>query len=446
MLSKHLQKMETIVMKWPLASLFGIGIVVQFFFWLVLGGEVQLFKDSSGYISLAERITSFDFLGYEFERTPGYPLLIAIFDMNFQWLVSFQILLNVLSALMLFRIAKLMLSERLSFLVALAPVFIANYIFYQQSILTETFSLFLLTSIIYLYFLGGNTVRNKLYIGLLCGGLLMTRTLFLYLAPLIVLYVLYARESKNAAKVARDIALYLGPSVFVFVCWCSFNKQHTGNFSLTPYFGINLAQTTVGFFDRYEGPHTDIKSIYVNHIVEANSSEGKRKQEAIWTAYDELIQETGLPLSELSNVLGRMSIELILENPWMYIKQVVISYTDFWKNDLYWNKAFDNTRATEVFTFWRRGNKAVQLIFNLLFLMATLYYGIRYLLQWGKSNRKIAFMILVIQGAAVLQALVVYGDNSRFSFPFYPLITLLAVYFGSEILNKRKIKPTNTKL
>lgn len=282
------------------------------------------------------------------------------------------------------------------------------------------------------------------YIGLLCSLLMFTRTMFLYLSPLVALCYVYENRANSLGFIVKRTMLLLGPTIIAFVFWCSVNKHHTGNFSLTPYFGINLAQTTVGFFDRYQGDHMEIKAIYMKHILNYETLEDKHIKNAIWASYDELLLKTGMTLPELSKVLGKMSVELILDNPWLYLKQVGISYTDFWRNDLYWLKHLDNDFLNAGFILWRRAGKGIQLVLNLLFFLATFYYGYLLVFKREKIVRTIVFIILSVQAAALLQAMVIYGDNSRFSFPFYPFITLIAVYFVLDLCKFQKLKRSNT--
>lgn len=218
------------------------------------------------------------------------------------------------------------------------------------------------------------------------------------------------------------------------------NEKENGYYALTPYLGINLAQTSVTFFDKYEGEHQKIKEIYVKHIQLSKQDATKHLKSSIWYAYDELLLETGYNLPQLSNVLAVMSKELIAQNQQLYWKQVVVSFTDFWTNDLYWMR--DDLTGVSLFFFnvWRRFCKLFQLIFNGLFLVAALITTYQFLFLKRKVPKMLTFCFSTIIFASVTQAMIIYGDNSRFSFPFYPFIVLLTVYFISQQYNYFKTR------
>ena len=58
----------------------------------------------------------------------------------------------------------------------------------------------------------------------------------------------------------------------------------------------------------------------------------------VWYAYPELLEKTGLSPPDLSNELGRISKNLFKAHPDLYLKQVAISWLEFWKGTgLIWN-------------------------------------------------------------------------------------------------------------
>ena len=85
------KKLTYFVEQWPLVSLIFTSLFAHLIFVLVLGVQPHHHADSTDYIRLAERLLSFDFQHYEFEWTPGYPLLIGLSGMNFQLLVFFSV-------------------------------------------------------------------------------------------------------------------------------------------------------------------------------------------------------------------------------------------------------------------------------------------------------------------------------------------------------------------
>ena len=423
-----------------LVSLFCLTFFAKLFSVLWLGFQVNIYNDSSDYLVLAHRLASLDFENYLFERTPTYPLLIAFTGFHLKLLIGIQYLLNTVIVYLVFKISRTILAEKKAFFVALVPLITINYYFYERAVLTEVLTLFLVVWIVYLFCVAKENYKIKLAIGILCAALMFTRTHFLFFAPAIVcVHVLY-NYNRKIKLLFVDAFLFLTPTFLCFMLWCGMNEKENGYYALTPYLGINLAQTSVTFFDKYEGEHQKIKEIYVKHIQLSKQDATKHLKSSIWYAYDELLLETGYNLPQLSNVLAVMSKELIAQNQQLYWKQVVVSFTDFWTNDLYWMR--DDLTGVSLFFFnvWRRFCKLFQLIFNGLFLVAALITTYQFLFLKRKVPKMLTFCFSTIIFASVTQAMIIYGDNSRFSFPFYPFIVLLTVYFISQQYNYFKTR------
>tara|TARA_B100000809_G_scaffold266760_2_gene331277 strand:- start:8822 stop:10159 length:1338 start_codon:yes stop_codon:yes gene_type:complete len=421
----------------PLLVLLIVTVIAHVVSVCLLGFKAVEYPDSEGYLNLARRLQNMNFYGYEFNRTPGYSLIILLLGMHLKWVILFQYFLGFFSSYLLFKITRTILeNDRLSVCTALIPCFIINYYFYERAILTETVSLFLFVLVVYLFCLKKDTVRNHLLLGVVCAFLMMTRTLFLYLAPLVTLIYIYEKRKESIVFLLKRIVIIISPTVFCFLLWSGMNKSHTGNFGLTTFFGINLAQTSVSFFDTYEGEHSKIKDIYVKHILESEIEINKNKKNAIWYAYEELLLETGYSQPELSNVLGEMSKELIVNNYDKYFQQVVVSFKDFWTNAFYWIEDSGNIYVANSFVAWRRASIAAQVLMNLIFMISFVYYGFRFFFYKSSKNRLVVFILLSVMSASVLQALIVYGDNARFLFPFSSMISLISVYFVNENYTK----------
>ena len=84
-------------------------IVVLIRLGLFLTTEPRIAPDTSGYSSLASHILKLDFSGYSGERTPGYPLIIALSRMNFKAVMIFQLLMGVIISLSLYKIILILI-------------------------------------------------------------------------------------------------------------------------------------------------------------------------------------------------------------------------------------------------------------------------------------------------------------------------------------------------
>ena len=401
----------------------------------LFGFDAVLDKDSQDYMDLAIRLQNLNFEGYQFERTPGYPLLIMLLGMNLKYVLFFQYVLSFFTSVLLYKISKSILENKI--LAMVIPVFssllITNF-FYERALLTETLSLFLFISVVYFFCVKKDSISNFTLTGILCAVLMLTRTLFVYLAPLVIFVFLIEKRKESLHYLGKRVLLLLTPTFLCFVLWCGMNKYHTGNFSMTNYFGINLAQTTVSFFDQYKGDKTKIKDIYVKYIQESDKDDSNLQKHAIWEAYEELKLETGYELPELSNVLSAMSKDLIIHNFDKYLIQIYVSLKDFWVHGFYWFHESDTMHTNKTYLSWLRTSRRVQNRLHMLFILSFVYYSFKTIFYKERKNRLITFLLLAIMTASILQAMVVYGDNARFSYPFYSMIILICVYFVKDII------------
>src|SRR5690606_36307307 len=126
----------------------------------------------------------------------------------------------------------------------------------------------------------------------------------------------------------KTVRLSLFP-VLTFYGWCSLNEKNIGHFTSYYYIGINLAQLTTSFFEKASDEDKLIRDVFVKQrdYIEENLPYYKYPMTA-WYAYDELIEETDLTRHELILEFGRISKELIRNNPELYAKQVFVSFTD----------------------------------------------------------------------------------------------------------------------
>jgi 4-amino-4-deoxy-L-arabinose transferase-like glycosyltransferase len=425
-------------------------IIVSLFFissrictYLLTSFGWNLCSDSHDYVDLAKRLLNFNLKGYWFERTPGYPLLIALANMHLYRLALIQVGLSFLTVLLFYKIAAKTVNTFQAILLAILPCVVINFHFYEIMILSENLAVFLLTSICYVFYCKEQKYISLFLIGLLSALLLLTRTIFIYITPILALVYLLENQRDSLKRKIISVLNLTIPTLIVFLLWSSLNKQHTGYFTLTNYLGINLAQTSVRFYESDSTDNSLIKKIYVKHIHIAEKDKTKEIKNAIWDAYDELLEKTRMDLPDLSNELKKKSIQLIINNKILYVKQAAISWTEFWTNKMYC--IFVDTRfmSKNLYLYWRTTSHILQLTFNFLFILATLFFSKRFLINKEKIPFQVYTSILIVILGSLLQAIIIYGDNPRFSFPYYPLIYLVVFFFFKKIINRVRNKYQN---
>ncbi len=423
-------------------------VIARTSFWL-LHGHVTLFPDSEGYVELAERIANLDLTGYDARRTLGYPSLIAIAFKNLQMVVVIQQLLGLASIFFLFDMLR---SREVPVLTCIGTSIIScslfHVLFYETVILTESFSLFLLTMTFW-YIDKKNVLTQHanatphIILSLMLALLYLTRPFFIYITLTVAFYILANKRLfalKGRASTSLTIAL---PTILAFLLWGTFNKKNTGYFGSTSFLGYNLSQTTVGFIDKASDEHRVIRDLYVKKR-DSIKLYGKEHQYpmSIWFAYDELLAATNYEHAELGHQLKQLSISLIKDHPVDYLKQVAISWKDFWKYSIHWDpNGFNNDlvkkAAIGAVLYVER---PLLLMINLVFLTLCALWSIRIFRKEESLYGLTSLVAVAILLGSLLQAMVVYGGNSRFRFPYL----LLIIYFTVSNLHLIKISRGKT--
>lgn len=171
-------------------------------------------------------------------REPGYPLFLAaiykIFGHTIRLVVFLQCLLHALTALIVYRIAGRIFSERVAFVsgvvVSLFPT-LANYPSYLMS---ETFFTFLLSASVALFItaVGGGKFRSYLCAGVLFGMLVLTKLTSLFLPFLLVGIVLAQQKRRDIGKFMARAATLLAIVVLIVSVWSLRNKHAFNTYSL----------------------------------------------------------------------------------------------------------------------------------------------------------------------------------------------------------------------
>lgn len=380
--------------------------------------HVTIFPDSEGYTLLAQLVSDLDLSGYNGQRSPGYPLLIALSGNVLSIAVALQMALGLLSAILLY---KTLLLLRFTLLGAVITTITANslvhVIFYETAILTESFTLFLITTVFYLLLSGFFSKKNwkkTLLFGFVLGWLVFTKPFYIFLP--FVIYGLYVIKNFSFRNVINSRIILLLFPLAAFLGWSAVNKANTGHFVSTTFFGFNLAQNCVYFAEKSPPEYKAISDIYVKHRNEAIEN-NRDVAMSIWYAYDELEQKTGLPFVELSDELGRYGKATMRQNPWNYIKQVGLSWSEFWKTGIYINyHDFKVPYANKaILGLWLVQDfllQALKVIFVLL-----LPYQVWQFIRTRKVTAEVIICTIVL-ATSLLQAMAAFGNNSRFSYPF----------------------------
>ncbi|MFC4673005.1 hypothetical protein [Dysgonomonas termitidis] len=384
----------------------------------ILYGHITLYPDSKDYQALAGRILNFNLAGYEGGRPPGYPLLLCLSGLSGLITVILQLIMGVFALVIAYKTLLLLnVEKRIALVVTLFGTIYLPSVFFEFAILTETFTLLVVTLIFYIFF---GIIKDKdskpesyLWLSLLCGYLVLIKMFYIYLA--ILLFIILGLHCRSLRVIVRKYVLVLLIPLLVFLGWSYVNKLNTGLFVSSTFYGFNIAQNCVWFADNTTEEYKEIGDVYVRYRYE--SPKDKEIAMTIWEAYPELKARTGLSFPDLSKKMYDYSIATIKKNPGLYLEQVLISWRDFWKTSLYWevyNFSVPESHVVVMYVCYA-GRIVLQLV-KILFVLLIPYNIIVAIRRRRLTPESIISLIVLF--ASLLQAFATYGTNSRFSYPF----------------------------
>jgi len=438
-----LKKLWILCEKYELYTVLTYSVLIRFFVFFAYDG-ITYFPDSGDYIELANLILKGDVIGYHGARTPGYSLFLALLGNNHWLVVIVQNILGLLSLYLIYDFSKQWVSVRMAVVVGLVLSSYLPFVFYDFAILTESLSAFLLVYLIWYlnkvdFFKKKNTYSVYTVIGLLSAGLFLVRPFFIYLPILMVAFILLTHFS-NIKNRMLPLLVLMGIPFLTLASWNSFNKLNTGVFMTSSYEGINLTQVGTSFYEKLPEEYKIEKEILLKHRKETIATKQDNAYPmTVWFAREELKTITGLDDLELSLRLKKMSQNLLLDNPIDYSQQAFVSFYKFFgaENTLLWNVDKFNTIYIRrgLVGLWIYGQQYLLILLNIIFLVLSFWFLFknRAFKDWGI----IQFLILTVILGAGFQAMITFGTNSRFCYPFTFLILICVIKY-LQILFKRK--------
>ena len=192
--------------------------------------------------------------------------------------------------------------------------------------------------------------------------------------------------------------------------------------------GYHLIQHTGVFFEYVPDDYAVLRDTYLK-FRDARIAEYGTQTNAIWEAIPEMQKATGESFYGLSRLVQKISMQLILEHPLLYARNVVEGWYWFWKVPVYWSvAAIDNPMLVTL----ARGLILIQrgLLFgiNMTFIFGSIALVMaKKVRQTVKVTPFIWFSIGAVWIASVLQSMLDHGDNPRFLIPMQSLVVLIVL-------------------
>jgi hypothetical protein len=440
------------------------------------------FSDTPSYRRLANTVLH-GFANYDGTRTPGYPVFLALVG-NDQRVWVVQLLMGITTTFLLFYIGwKLTDKPWFGGLIALSHTLNLGQLFFESNLLTESLTTFLLVltisgMLIWLLYPKNRSVWLAFFIGLISVLTLLVRPLFIYLPFYLLIFLWFGYKLKYPSTNAVDdidnktskqqpsihhlplkfLIAFILPVVLLLGGWVSFIHKNYGDWSLTTMTGYHLIQHTGSFFEYVPDEYASLRDTYI-YYRDIHIAQYGTQANTIWEAIPEMSRVSGYNFYDLSRVLTRISIQLILSHPFLFMKSAITGWWMFWRTSFYWSA--DALRYP-----WMAGGLSVAILIeriflffvNLIFIIASIYFALSESLASvrHKSSRvrlhidnpgKYAFSWLLLGTiwiASILQTILDHGDNPRFLVPLQSLVVLWVAWFIFQLFISKNAKVNST--
>lgn len=393
--------------------------------------------DSWAFNHFVTELINNNFNDYVGERTPGYPYLIYLLNHDKILVVLVQMIMGIITAVFWFKtLLNLNFSNKVAFFVSLfSSLYIQNF-FYETFILAETFML-LLNSIVFYFLLNSYFEKKQIVVEIILSILL---TILILVKPFFIFYPflifgLYLLKNFSFQKlISIKLIIFILP-IYAYISWCSFVEEKIGYFEPTAYFGLNLAQNCLYFAEKGPKEYDFIAKPYVKYREEMLRN-GEDASMAVWKVWGgQHLAPKYTKFADVTNQFGKYAKATILNNLGDYLYySITNSWFDFWKVfDMKPYMEFENNGFNSVVTLVNSIQMVVMSILKFVFLILSFYY--LYDLIKNRKINDVMILLAFIHAAAILQALVVYGTNAKYAFPYEFFMLVVVLLFLNERFN-----------
>lgn len=407
-----------------------------------------LYHDTTGYRLVGEAILE-GWSRFDGTRTPAYPVFIAFIGPD-ERVYAAQLVLGLAITLLFFYLGW-RISQRgwVGAVAALAHTFNLGQLFFEANLITETLTTFLLAaSLAWAAWLLATDARRKVWQvmvaglagGVTAGLVVMARPLFIFL-PFWMAFFLLAFWKAVPLKIRWGAPLAAGFSGLLIVgAWMNFIHQRFGIWSMSVMNGYNLVQHAGLYFEYVPDEYAAIRDTYIQ-FREARITETGVPGNAIWDAIPALEKATGLGFIPLSNLLAKLSIQLIIKHPDLYLYNVFLGWLWFWKAPVYWSSASITSPALQslisALISMERGG---MVLFNGVFIIGSLTLFWKKMRHTLNMNPFIWYATSVVWFTSIIQTLLDHGDNPRFSVPVQSVVIFVILWWGISLLNRKRFE------
>ena len=401
-------------------------------------------NDSPTYQQLARNILIKGFTTYNATRTPGYPTFLAL---SGDWTYQAQLVLGILSTWLFFYIGwKLSGRPWFGALAALLHSLNLGQLFFEATLLTETLTTCLVTAAFaasLASFSSNARFSRRVFFALLAGLAAalagMVRPLFAFLPVLLAFFYFFFVTTSLRQRLLLAFIAGL-PALLIFGWWLNFVNVNYKILSFDTIGGYRWLNHTGEYFEYVPDEYATIRDTYLKYRDAKIAATGSQAN-AIWDAMNELRKNSKMGFYALSRELTYISMNLIREHPWLYLKNVISGWWMFWWAAVYWSpEALTRPGLASVVHVAILFERTGMLIGNLILIGASLT-----LLAWKRSRTALHmnwFLWLVlasIWATSLAQTVMDHGDNPRYLVPLQSLLLVIVAWWIYQILVTWKI-------
>ena len=391
------------------------------------------YSDTASYRRSANAILG-GFENYDGTRTPGYPAFMALVGSD-RTVYAVQLLLGLAITLAWFLIAwQATQSPVFAGIVGLAHTLNPGQLFFEADLLTETLATFwlilaLLGAWLWLRAEKNRTIWLGLGIGLAASFAVLTRPVFIFMPVWLAVFLAVSFKEKKLKINWRAVWTIALVALVVVGGWMSFIKSRYHVFSVSTMSGYHLVQHTGYYFEDVPDEYAVIRDIYLEYR-DARIADRGTQGNTIWDAIPALTKATGLSFYDLSRVLSKISVQLILTHPWQYLAKVLRGWWLFWRAPVYWDVTAIRSVAlakglNRVIFAARLALFAANLVFVATSAAALISKRLRKVWQLQPFHWLLAGSVWA---TSVVSSMLDHGDNPRFLIPLQTAVVFWVLW------------------
>jgi hypothetical protein len=274
--------------------------------------------------------------------------------------------------------------------------------------------------------------------GITAGAVGLVRILFYPLAAWLLPFVWAAGAGTSKGRLLRS-GLFLAAAFLLLGGWISYIYNAFGFMAPTTMGGYNLVQHAGVFFEYLPEEDAVLRDTYLKYR-EARIAERGDQTNTIWEAIPELTEVSGLGFYDLSREMQRLSLNLILDHPDLYLRNVAEGWVDFWKAPVYWNpEQAASPVVAAVLRLWAASGRVLTLAANAAFLLLSVWIVARFR-RYGDLLRDRLWLAPwgFIWFTSIVQTFADHGDNPRFLIPLQAIVFYLVIIGGDAVLRRER--------